>query len=52
MQENDAKKRNAKAKEAADDAKLQNDYANYYRIGALNQGGGSPIRNKQGEIVA
>ena len=29
-----------------------NDYANYYRIGALKQGGGSPIRDRNGLIVA
>lgn len=52
MQEKEEKKRAAKAKEAEDEARLMNDYATYYRIGALNQGGGSPIRNKQGEIVA
>ena len=31
---------------------MQFDYANYYRIGALRQGGGSPIRDKNGEIIA
>ena len=29
-----------------------NDYANYYHFGALKQGGGSPIRDRNGEIVA
>ena len=28
------------------------DYANYYRIGALRQGGGSPIRDRNGEIIS
>ena len=29
-----------------------NDYANRYRIGALKQGGGSPIRDRDGMIIA
>ena len=28
------------------------DYANYYRFGALRQGGGSPIRDRNGEIIS
>ena len=31
---------------------MMSDYANYYRIGALKQGGGSPIRNREGEIIS
>jgi hypothetical protein len=29
-----------------------NDYANHYRFGAKRQGGGSPIRDRNGEIVS
>ena len=28
------------------------DFANYYRIGARNQGGGAPIRDRDGNIIA
>ncbi len=28
-----------------------NEYAMHYRIGALKQGGGSPIRDRNGDVV-
>ena len=28
-----------------------NEYAMHYRIGALTQGGGSPIRDRNGDVV-
>ena len=52
VDEQKEKKRAAKQKEADEDVRLMNDYANYYRIGALKQGGGSPIRDRNGLIVA
>ncbi len=39
------KERILKAQQEAEDGRLANEYANYYRIGALRQGGGSPLRN-------
>lgn len=28
------------------------EFANYYRIGARNQGGGSPVRDRDGNVIA
>ena len=50
--EKDEKKRLAKQKEKEEEEKLMNDYAAKYRFGALNQGGGSPIRNAKGEVIS
>ena len=41
----------AKLREAEEETRLMTAYANYYRIGALKQGGGSPIRNSNGEVI-
>lgn len=41
-----------KQKDAEEEAKAMHEFANYYRIGARNQGGGSPIRDKEGNIIA
>lgn len=49
--EKSERKREAKAKQMEEDARLMNDYANYYRFGALKQGGGSPIRDPNGDVV-
>ena len=45
-------KANQKQKEAEEDIKAMQDFANYYRIGARNQGGGSPLRDRDGNIIA
>ena len=50
IHEKNEKKRIAKQREADDDQRLMNEYASMYRFGALRQGGGSPIRDKQGNI--
>ena len=49
--EKEEKKKMAKQKEAEREAREMNDFANYYRIGARNQGGGSPIRDREGNVV-
>lgn len=51
MNEKNEKKRQTKAKETEDEARLMNEYAMHYRIGALKQGGGSPIRDRNGDVV-
>ena len=50
--EKNEKKRLAKQKEADEDVRFMNDYANHYHFGALRQGGGSPIRDRNGEIIS
>ena len=44
MAENEEKKKIAKQKEAEEEERFANEFQKY-RIGALSQGGGSPIRN-------
>ena len=46
------KKKVSKQREAEEDLRAMHDFANYYRIGARNQGGGSPIRDRDGNVVA
>ena len=46
------KKKMNKQKEAEEDARGMHEYANYYRIGARNQGGGSPIRDREGNLIS
>ena len=50
MAEKEEKKRIQKQKERDEDERFLNEFAKY-RFGALNQGGGSPIRNASGEVV-
>jgi len=52
IQEKNEKKRFARQKEADEDVRFMNDYANHYHFGALRQGGGSPVRDRNGEIVS
>ena len=51
MAEKEEKKRLEKQKEKEEEDKLVSEFAKY-RIGALNQGGGSPIRNPAGDVVS
>ena len=44
-------KKLAKQKETEEDVRAMNDFANYYRIGGRNNGGGSPIRDREGNVV-
>lgn len=52
INEKKEKDRLSKLADAAHDVRLTNEYANYYRIGALRQGGGSPVRGQNGEIIS
>ena len=52
INEKNEKKRLIKQKEADEDVRYMNDYANYYHFGALRQGGGSPVRDRNGEIIS
>ena len=50
MAEKEEKKKLEKQKEREEDERFLNEFAKY-RFGALNQGGGSPIRNSYGDVV-
>ena len=45
IEEKQQAKQAQKQRETEDDIKNMHEFANYYRIGARNQGGGAPIRD-------
>ena len=49
--EKEEQKKLAKQKENEQELREMNDFANFYRIGARNQGGGSPIRDNIGNVI-
>ena len=46
------KKKINKQKEAEEDVRAMHEFANYYRIGARNNGGGSPVRDREGNVIS